>query len=95
MGFLARLLIGIGIVYWLSPAPVNYRANHEQQQAEAVLAALAGLSTRKDASRDEIEDLAVKAGKALSGLDAQTRKMLIDQYFSPGSKILSLEAIIH
>lgn len=89
MGFLARFAIVIGIVYWFSPEPEAYRAQYgmqpETERAEAVLAALTGLSVRPGASRDEIEALAVSAGKALAGLDAQTRRALIDRYLGPNA----------
>lgn len=94
MGFLARFAICIGIVYWFSPEPAGYRAQYEMRQererAEAVLAALTGLSAREGASRDEIEALAVSAGRALAALDAQTRQALIDRYFGPGARDASL-----
>ncbi|MGV6875062.1 hypothetical protein ACUSIJ_20515 [Pseudochelatococcus sp. B33] len=87
MGFLARFAICIGIIYWFSPEPVGYRTQFETRQererAEAALAALTGLSARPGASHDEIEALAVSAGRALAGLDAQTRRALIDRYFGP------------
>lgn len=99
MGFLARLVIGVGIVYWLAPAPVNYRADYallqERQRAEAVLVALTELSTSKNASREDIEALAVQAGKALAELDAQTRNMLIKQYFRPDSGASSFKEFIN
>ncbi|MBB3807961.1 hypothetical protein [Pseudochelatococcus contaminans] len=85
MGFFTRFAICIGIIYWFSPEPVDYRVGydtrHEQEKAEAVLTALTGLSMRPGASRDEIEALAVSAGKALAGLDEKTKRALIDRYF--------------
>lgn len=87
MGFLTRFAICIGIVYWFSPEPVAYRARYDMREdtlrAEAVLEALTGMSGRPGASRDEIEALAVSAGRALATLDASTRRALLDRYFGP------------
>lgn len=93
MGFLTRFAVCIGIVYWFAPEPAGYRAGYEMRQererAADVLAALTGLSTRDGASRDEVEALAVEAGRMLAALDPETRKALIDRYFGAGGGNLS------
>jgi len=86
MGFFARFVIAIGIVYWLSPEPVgygeHYQASLAKNHATEMLSALIKSNMQTSASRDDVEALAVKAGKALAALDPETRKALIDQFFS-------------
>ncbi|MFT0892992.1 hypothetical protein [Pseudochelatococcus sp. G4_1912] len=90
MGFFARCIIAVGIIYWLSPEPVDYGSHYHigleadlaKDHAAKVLAALVNTDMQAGASRDDIEELAVKAGKALAALDPETRKALIDQYFA-------------
>lgn len=99
MGFLTRLAICIGIIYWFAPEPTGYRAGYEMRQeqnrAEAVLTALTGLHARPGASPDEIEALAVNAGRALAALDAPTRRMLIERYFGPDAPAPLLQGTIN
>ncbi|MGI6245702.1 MAG: hypothetical protein ACOYJQ_08035 [Pseudochelatococcus sp.] len=93
MGFLTRFAVCIGIIYWLAPEPSNYRADYatrqERQRATEILTALTGLSANGDASRDEIEALAVEAGRALAALEPEMRKALIERYFGAAKGDLS------